>query len=60
MITGQVAADDSFWDLTRTRYRARDRRFRRLSSERFQAPVGSDVTGESFRSCQARSITSTE
>jgi hypothetical protein len=60
VITSTVAADDSFWDVTRWRYRARGRRFRRLSSERFQAPVGSDVTGESFRSCQARSITSTE
>ena len=60
VITSQVAEDDSFWDVTRSRYRVRGRRFRRLSSERFQAPVGSEVTGKSFRSCQARSITSTE
>jgi hypothetical protein len=60
VVTSQVAKDDSFWDVTRSRYRARGRRFRRLSSERFRAPVGSEVTGESFRSCQARSITSTE
>ena len=60
VITSQVAEDDSFWDVTRSIYRARGRRFRRLSTERFRAPVGSEVTGESFRSCQARSITSTE
>ncbi len=60
VITSQVAEDDSFWDVTRSLYRARGRRFRRLSTERFRAPVGSEVTGESFRSCQARSITSTE
>ena len=60
VITSQVAKDDSFWDVTRTRYRARGMRFRRLSSERFRAPVGSEVAGKSFRSCQARSITSTE
>jgi hypothetical protein len=60
VITSQVAEDDSFWDVTRSAYRARGRRFRRLSTERFRAPVGSEVTGESFRSCQARSITSTE
>lgn len=60
VITSQPAADDSYWDVKRSVYRARGRRFRRLSTERFRAPVGSDVTGESFRSCQARSITSTE
>jgi hypothetical protein len=60
VITSQVAEDDSFWDVTRSLDRARGRRFRRQSTERFQAPVGSQVTGESFRSCQARSITSTE
>lgn len=60
VITSQVAEDDSFWDVRRSIYRARGRRFKRLSTERFRAPVGSEVTGESFRSCQARSITSTE
>jgi hypothetical protein len=60
VITSQVAEDDSFWDVKRSLYRSRGRRFRRLSTERFRTPVGSDVVGESFRSCQARSITSTE
>ena len=60
VITSEVADDDSFWDVTRSVYRARGRRFRRLSSERFRAPVGSELTGDAFRSCQARSITSTE
>ena len=60
VITSEVAADDSFWDVTRSTYRARGRRFRRLSRERFRAPVGTELTGEAFRSCQARSITSTE
>ena len=60
VITSEVAEDDSFWDVKRSIHRARGRRFKRLSTERFRAPVGSEVTGESFRSCQARSITSTE
>jgi hypothetical protein len=60
VITSQVAQDDSYWDVERSVYRARGRRFKRLRTERFRAPVGSEVTGESFRSCQARSITSTE
>ena len=54
VITSQVAADDSFWDVTRSRYRARGRRFRRVSRERFQAPVGPELTGEAFRSCSSR------
>jgi hypothetical protein len=60
VITSEVAEDDSYWDVKRSLYRARGRRFRRLSSERFRVPVGTEVTGEAFRSCQARSITSTE
>ena len=60
VITSQIAEDDSFWDVTRSIHRARGRRFERLSTERFRAPVGSKVTGRPFRSCQARSITSTE
>ena len=52
VITSQVAEDDSYWDVERSVYRARGRRFRRLSTERFRAPVGSEVTGGSFSSCQ--------
>ena len=55
VITSQVAEDDHFWDVTRSIYRARAKRFRRVSREHFQAPVGADLTGEAFRSCQARS-----
>lgn len=51
VVTSQVAADDSYWDVERSVYRARGRRFRRVSTERFRAPVGTEVAGESFRSC---------
>jgi hypothetical protein len=54
VVTSQVAADDSYWDVTRSRYRVRGRRFRRVSRERQRAPVGSDVTGKSFLSCSSR------
>ena len=36
VITSEVAEDDSYWDVTRSRYRARGRRFRRVSREHFQ------------------------
>jgi hypothetical protein len=52
VITGQVAEDDSFWDVKREIYRARGRRFRRNCTERSRVPVGTDVTGPAFRSCQ--------
>ena len=52
VITSQVADDDSFWDVKRSIYRARGRRFRRLSTERSRAPVGTAVAGPAFRSCQ--------
>ena len=35
VITSQVAEDDSFWDVTRSRYRARGRRFRRREQRAF-------------------------
>jgi hypothetical protein len=54
VITSQVAEDDSYWDVKRSLYEARGRRFRRISTERFQASVGSEVVGESFRSCRRR------
>jgi hypothetical protein len=54
VITSLVAEDDSFWDVTRSRYRVRGRRFRRVGRERYRAPVGSAVTGESLRSCSSR------
>ena len=55
VITSRVAEDDSFWDVKRSIYRARGRRFRRLSTERSRVPVGTEITGPAFRSCPARS-----
>jgi hypothetical protein len=54
VVTSLLAEDDSYWDVTRSRYRVRGRRFRRVSRERQRAPVGSDVTGKSFLSCSSR------
>ena len=54
VITSEVAEDDSYWDVTRSRYRARGRRFRRVSREHFQSPVGTELTGKAFRSCSSR------
>lgn len=54
VVTSRPAADDSFWDVTRSHYRARGRRFRRVSRERFQAPVGTQLTGAPFRHCSSR------
>jgi len=54
VITSQVAEDDSYWDVTRSRYRSRGRRFRRVSREHFQSPVGTELTGKAFRSCSSR------
>jgi hypothetical protein len=53
VVTSEVAEDDSYWDVTRSRYRARGTRFRRVYRERFWSPVGTELTGKSFRSCSS-------
>jgi hypothetical protein len=37
-----------------TGYRARGRRFRRVSREHFRSPVGTELTGKACRSCSSR------